>query len=56
MTCLVHNVTTPVLPEVLRANSSFFIHPSSFSVEWGNPLSAYEFGSSFCVWLRVKSH
>ncbi len=29
----------------LDHNSGFFIHHSYFSEEWGNPSSAYEFGS-----------
>jgi cysteine sulfinate desulfinase/cysteine desulfurase-like protein len=27
------------------SNSSFYIRPSSFSEEWGNPSSAYKFGA-----------
>jgi len=37
-----HNATTPVLP---RPRRGFFILHSSFSEEWGNPSSAYKFGS-----------
>jgi cysteine desulfurase len=43
MIYLDHNATTPALPEVF--DSSFIIHPSSFPAEWGNPSSAYKFGS-----------
>jgi len=34
MIYLDHNATTPVLPEPRRG---FYIRPSSFSEEWGNP-------------------
>ena len=47
MICLHHNAATPVLPEPRRGflRSSFFLHHSSFSEEWGNPSSACKFGS-----------
>jgi hypothetical protein len=41
MIYLDHNATTPVLP----GDSSFFILTSAFPEEWGNPSSAYKFGS-----------
>jgi cysteine desulfurase len=41
MICLDHNATTPVPP----GDSSFFILPSAFPAEWGNPSSACKFGS-----------
>jgi cysteine sulfinate desulfinase/cysteine desulfurase-like protein len=34
-----HNATTPVLPEVFEAMRPYFCE------EWGNPSSAYKFGS-----------
>ena len=34
-----HNATTPVLPEVFEAMQPYFCE------EWGNPSSAYKFGS-----------
>ena len=34
-----HNVTTPVLPEVLEAIMPYL------TTEWGNPSSAYKFGA-----------
>ncbi len=39
MIYLDHNATTPVLPEVLEAMMPYF------TSEWGNPSSAYKFGS-----------
>ena len=46
MIYLDHNATTPVLPRPPRGffilHSSFILHPSE---EWGNPSSAYKFGS-----------
>lgn len=39
MIYLDHNATTPVLPEVLEAMIPYF------TSEWGNPSSAYKFGS-----------
>ncbi len=39
MIYLDHNATTPVLPEVLEAIMPYF------TSEWGNPSSAYRFGS-----------
>jgi cysteine sulfinate desulfinase/cysteine desulfurase-like protein len=50
MIYLGHNATTPVLPEGFEAMRSFFC------TEWDNLSSASKFGSSFRVWLRVKSH
>jgi hypothetical protein len=41
MIYLDHNATTPILPEARRG----ILHPSSFYTEWGNPSSAYRFGS-----------
>jgi cysteine desulfurase len=38
-----HNATTPILPEVLEAMMPYL------TKEWGNPSSAYKFGS------RLKS-
>jgi cysteine desulfurase len=38
-----HNATTPILPEVLEAMMPYL------TTEWGNPSSAYKFGS------KVKS-
>ena len=40
MIYLDHNATTPVLPEVLEAMMPYL------TTEWGNPSSAYKFGSS----------
>ena len=34
-----HNATTPILPEVLEAMMPYL------TTEWGNPSSAYKFGS-----------
>ena len=34
-----HNATTPILPEVLDAMMPYL------TTEWGNPSSAYKFGS-----------
>ncbi len=39
MIYLDHNATTPVLPEVFEAMRPYFCE------EWGNPSSAYKFGS-----------
>lgn len=39
MIYLDHNATTPVLPEVLETMTPYF------TSEWGNPSSAYKFGS-----------
>ena len=39
MIYLDHNATTPILPEVLEAMMPYF------TTEWGNPSSAYKFGS-----------
>jgi cysteine desulfurase len=39
MIYLDHNATTPVLPEVLEAMMPYL------TTEWGNPSSAYRFGS-----------
>jgi cysteine desulfurase len=39
MIYLDHNATTPVLPEVLEAMMPYL------ATEWGNPSSAYRFGS-----------
>ena len=39
MIYLDHNATTPVLPEVLEAMMPYL------TTEWGNPSSAYKFGS-----------
>ena len=39
MIYLDHNATTPVLPEVFEAMRPYFCE------EWGNPSSAYNFGS-----------
>jgi cysteine desulfurase len=39
MIYLGHNATTPVLPEVFEAMRPYFCE------EWGNPSSAYKFGS-----------
>lgn len=39
MIYLDHNATTPILPEVLEAMMPYF------TSEWGNPSSAYKFGS-----------
>ena len=44
MIYLDHNATTPVLPGP-AGDSSFIIHHSSFSEEWGNPSRAFKFGS-----------
>jgi len=43
MIYLDHNATTPILPEVLEAMMPYL------TTEWGNPSSAYKFGS------KVKS-
>ena len=40
MIYLDHNATTPVLPEVFEAMRPYFCE------EWGNPSSAYKFGST----------
>lgn len=42
-----HNATTPVLPEVFEAMSPFFCD------EWGNPSSAYRFGSKLKTLIRT---
>ena len=39
MIYLDHNATTPILPEVLEAMMPYL------TTEWGNPSSAYKFGS-----------
>ena len=39
MIYLDHNATTPVLPEVFEAMRPYFCE------QWGNPSSAYKFGS-----------
>ena len=39
MIYLDHNATTPILPEVLEAMTPYL------TTEWGNPSSAYKFGS-----------
>jgi cysteine desulfurase len=39
MIYLDHNATTPVLPEVFEAMRPYFCE------DWGNPSSAYQFGS-----------
>jgi cysteine desulfurase len=50
MIYLGHNATIRVLPEVFEAMRPFFC------TDWGNPSNAYKFGSSFRVWMKVKSH
>jgi len=41
---LEHTAATPALPGS-GGNSSFSILPSAFPGEWGNPSSAYKYGS-----------
>jgi cysteine desulfurase len=41
MIYLDHNATTPVTPEDFEAMRLYFCQ------EWGNPFSAYKFGSEF---------
>ena len=40
-----HNATTPVLPEVFEAMRPYFCD------EWGNPSSAYRFGSKLKTFI-----
>jgi cysteine desulfurase len=48
MIYLDHNATTPVLPEVFEAMRPYFCE------EWGNPSSAYKFGSKlYPAWLQL---
>jgi cysteine desulfurase len=47
MIYLDHNATTPVLPEVLEAMMPYF------TSEWGNPSSAYKFGSKLMGVIEI---
>lgn len=47
MIYLDHNATTPVLPEILDAMMPYF------TSEWGNPSSAYKFGSKLKTVIEI---